>query len=84
MDSGEILLRRAWRSFSGRLAVAGGSFVGLLSLFHHVPASTAAARGAATTFAMLVIAKLGGAALQRSAALDRSRGGGKSDQGSSG
>ncbi len=84
MDSGEIPLRRTWRSFTGRLAVAGGSFVGLLSLFHHVPASTAAVRGAATYFALLVVARLGGAALGRSAALDRSREGPKSGKGSSG
>ena len=50
-------LRGAWRSLGQRVAVAGGSFVALLSLFHHVPASTAALRGAAAWFGVLVLTR---------------------------
>ncbi len=69
-SDGEIQLRHAWRSLSHRLAVAGGSFVALLSLFHHVPVSVAAMRGAAGYFALLIVSKLGLAALSWALQLD--------------
>ena len=67
----EALLREAWRSVGHRFAVLGGSFVALLSLFHHVPVSTAALRGGSTWLAVLVVARLGLVALARAAELDR-------------
>ena len=70
--SGEASFREAWRSFGHRIAVIGGSFVALLSLFHHVPVSTAALRGGATWLAVLIVARLGSVALERSVAFDRS------------
>ena len=72
MSEHEVPLRTAWRSFHGRLAVAGGSLVGLVSLVHHVPVSTACARGAVCFVALLVVGRVGGAALARAHALDRS------------
>ncbi len=72
---GEALLRAAWRSLSHRLSVAAGSFVALLSLFHHVPIPTASMRGAATYFAVLLASRLGLFALQRAVELDRTKGG---------
>ncbi len=53
------------------MAVAGGSFVALLSLFHHVPVTTAALRGGATWFVVLVAARIGSVALAKAAELDR-------------
>jgi hypothetical protein len=70
----EVPLHHAWRVFATRLAVAAASFVALLSLFHHVPASTAALRGAATFIALRIAARIALAALQRSEALDRGNG----------
>ncbi len=67
----EVPLRHAWQAFSCRLAVAAASFVGLLSLLRHVPASTAALRGAVTYFVLRFAARLAGAALERAEALDR-------------
>jgi len=68
--AGEAFLASAWGSLGHRVAVTGGSFVALLSLFHHVPPSTAALRGAGTWFALLVVARLGGFALRHAFRLD--------------
>ena len=70
---GEALLREAWRSLSHRLAVAAGSFVALLSLFHHVPIPTASMRGGATYLAVLLASRLGLLALLRAMELDRTQ-----------
>jgi hypothetical protein len=67
----EVPLLRVWTAFSARLAVAAASFVALLSLFHHVPVSTAALRGAVTFCALRFAARLALAALQRADASDR-------------
>jgi hypothetical protein len=66
-----VPLHHAWRAFAARLAVAAASFVALLSLFRHVPASTAALRGAVTFCALRLAARLAFAALERADALDR-------------
>ena len=66
-----VPLHHAWRAFAARLAVAAASFVALLSLFHHVPASTAALRGAVTFCALRLAARLALAALERAEASDR-------------
>ncbi len=62
--TGEAALRNAWRSFAHRLAVVGGCFVALLSLFHHVPASTAALRGGVAWLAVQALARVGAVALR--------------------
>ena len=59
----EASSRDAMRALGRRMAVAGGSFVALLSLLYHVPASTAALRGGATWLVVLVVSRLGGFAL---------------------
>ncbi len=60
-----VQLREAWTGLGHRLAVAGGCLIGLISLFHHVPASTASLRGAGLYIAIRVIAKWGLIALER-------------------
>ena len=60
-----VQLREAWQSLGHRLAVAGGCLIGLISLFHHVPVSTASLRGAALYIAIRLIAKVGLFALER-------------------
>ena len=60
---GEFSLQATWRAMGHRIAVIGGCFVGLISLFNHVPASTAAIRGAAAWLGVLVLAWLSGLAL---------------------
>lgn len=66
----ETPLREVCRSLGHRIAVAGGSLVALLSLFHHVRVSTAALRGGSTYLALLLVARLGFAALVQARALD--------------
>lgn len=76
-SSGEVPLVSAWRSLGRRVSVAGGSFVALVSLFHHVPASTAALRGGGTWIALLLATRLGCFALghaHRQDAVEEERG----------
>ncbi len=58
-------LRSAWRSLGHRVAVAGGCLVALVSLFHHVPLSTASLRGGAAYLAARLIARWGLLALEQ-------------------
>jgi hypothetical protein len=77
--SGEFSLQSAWRPLARRVAVAAGAFAALVSLLNHVPVSVAAMRGAAAFAAVLVIAKVGLAALSASLHADertRDAGGG--------
>ena len=67
----EVALRQAWRPLSHRFAVATGSFVALVSLFHHVPVSTAALRGAGTYAAILLVARLGLWAMETTLQLEK-------------
>jgi hypothetical protein len=60
----------AWRSLGQRVAVAGGCLVGLLSLFHHVSASTAALRGAATWIGVLALTRFSGFVLAHACRFD--------------
>ena len=69
--SEEVSIQRALRPLQGRAAVAAGSFVALLSLFHHVPVSVASLRGAAAFFVVLFVLKAGLFALEKSLAADR-------------
>ena len=66
-----VALRHAWRPLSHRFAVATGSFVSLVSLFHHVPVSTASLRGAGAFVATLFVARLGLLAMEKTVELDR-------------
>ena len=66
----EVSLRAAWRSLGQRIAVAGGSFVALLSLFHHVPASTAALRGGAAWLGVILLTRFSGFVLAHAYRLD--------------
>jgi len=59
----ETSLSTAWRSLGTRAAVTGGSLAALISLFHHVPVSTAALRGGAAWIALLVGTRIGALAL---------------------
>ena len=68
----EVSLQDAWRALGRRLAVAAGSLVALVSLFHHVPISVASLRGGAAFLAVLFVSRLGRFALERTAALDAS------------
>ena len=68
--AGEASLREAVRLIGHRVAVSAGSFVALLALFHHVPVTTAVLRGGATYFACLLVARYGGLALAKAAAID--------------
>lgn len=52
-------LRSTWRSLGCRVAVAGGCLVALVSLFHHVPVSTASLRGGVAFVALRLIARWG-------------------------
>ena len=54
-----------------RAAVASGCLAGLISLFHHVPVSIAALRGGAAFLGVLLVGRVGLAALERSLAADR-------------
>ncbi len=56
-------LQASWLALGHRIAVIGGCFVGLISLFNHVPVTTAALRGGAAWFGVLILAKLSGLAL---------------------
>ena len=69
--SGEVSLQAAWRPLARRVAVAAGCFTALISLLHHVPVSVASMRGAATFFAVVLVAKLGLSAVEASLAADR-------------
>jgi len=69
--SGEAYRASSALPLARRAAVAAGCFVGLISLFHHVPVSIAALRGGATYLAVLIVGRLGLAALERSLAADR-------------
>lgn len=68
--SAEVSLTSAWRSLGRRVAVTGGSLVALVSLFHHVPVSTAALRGAGAWFALLLATRLGATLLRHAVRLD--------------
>jgi hypothetical protein len=59
-------LRTAWTALSHRLAVAAGSFVALVALFHHVPILQTSLRGLAAWAAVRLVAKLGLLALEGS------------------
>lgn len=67
-------LRRIWTSLGQRVAAAGGAFVALYALLHHVPPSTAALRGGAAWLALLVAVRLGGWALATACRLDEEAG----------
>ncbi len=54
-----------------RAAVAAGCFAGLISLFNHVPVSIAALRGGVTYLVVLIVGRIGLAALERSLSADR-------------
>jgi hypothetical protein len=54
-----------------RAAVAAACMAGLIALFNHVPVSIAALRGGATFFAVLIVGRIGLAALERSLSADR-------------
>ena len=69
--SDEVALRHTWRPLSHRFAVATGSFVALVSLFHHVPVTTASLRGAGTYMAILLVARLGLMAMQKTVEFDK-------------
>ena len=69
--SGAIHPASGARPLLRRAAVAAGCFAGLISLFHHVPVSIAALRGAASFLGVLLVGKVGLAALERSLAADR-------------
>lgn len=58
-------LQVAWFALAHRLSVAGGSAVGLLSLFAHTRVHVACLRGFAAFVAVRVVAKLGFWALER-------------------
>jgi hypothetical protein len=59
----EFSLVASWRAIGHRIAVIGGCFVGLISLFNHVPVSTVAMRGGATWFGVLIVSWLSSLAL---------------------
>lgn len=69
--SGAISSAASARPLLRRAAVAAGCFAGLISLFHHVPVSIAALRGGAALLGVLLVGKVGLAALERSLAADR-------------
>lgn len=69
--SGAISSAASARPLLRRAAVAAGCFAGLISLFHHVPVSIAALRGGAALLGVLLVGKVGVAALERSLAADR-------------
>ena len=69
-STAELRLTSAWRSLGTRVAVAGGSGMALLSLFHHVPPSTAALRGGATWLALLLVTRAGAFALRSAHRMD--------------
>ncbi len=69
-SSGEVSLQATWRSLAHRAAVAGGCLAALISLFHHVPVSTASLRGAAAYAVVLLVARLGLYALEHALALE--------------
>ena len=63
-------LSAAWRSLGQRIAVAGGCFVALLSLFHHVPTSTAALRGGIAWIGVLALTRFSGFVLKQALRFD--------------
>ena len=63
-------LQATWRSLGHRLAVAGACLAALISLLNHVPLYTASLRGVVAYAAVLVVAKLGLFALERSIAIE--------------
>ena len=65
-----MALRHAWRPLSHRFAVATGSFIALVSLFHHVSVTTASLRGAGAFVATLFVARLGLLAMEKTVELD--------------
>ncbi len=67
----EFSLQATWRAMGHRIAVIGGCFVGLISLFNHVPVSTAVLRAAAAWFAVQVLAWLSGLALDLALRFDQ-------------
>ncbi|MFT5291101.1 MAG: hypothetical protein ACI8PQ_001698 [Planctomycetota bacterium] len=67
------VLEAAWRALSHRTAVAGACAAAIVSLQNHVPLSTAALRGGATWFVVLVTARLGWFALVRALAIEARR-----------
>jgi hypothetical protein len=69
-SSGEVSLQTTWRSLAHRAAVAGGCLAALISLFHHVPVSTASLRGATAYAVVLLVARLGLFALERALEFD--------------
>ncbi len=73
----EASLRGAWRSLGQRIAVAGGCFVALLSLFHHVPASTAALRGGAAWLGVILLTRFSGFVLTHAYRFDAANADGK-------
>ena len=62
---------QAARAIGGRLAVAGGALVALVSLLQHAPVTLACARGAGTLVALVLGTRLAVAALERSLRFDR-------------
>ena len=68
--SGASALRSTWRAISHRLAVFGGSLVGLMSLLYHVPVSAAALRGLSAYAGVLIVSRLGLWAFERARACD--------------
>jgi hypothetical protein len=67
----EVRFGHAWRSATGRLAVASGCLVALLSLFQHVPPTVASLRGGAAWISVLLVARLGRSALLLAENVDR-------------
>ncbi|MCZ6597403.1 MAG: hypothetical protein O7B99_07190 [Planctomycetota bacterium] len=63
-------MEQSWRALGRRTAVFAGCLVALISLFHHVPVSVASVRGGVAYFAVLLVAKLGGFALEKALAAD--------------
>ena len=59
------LLESTWRSLARALAAGGGALTALISLFAGVPLATACARGALALFGVLLVARLGALALER-------------------
>jgi hypothetical protein len=65
------VIESAWQALGGRLAAIAGSLAALVSLISDAPPHIAALRGAAAWAVLLVISKLGLAALCRAIEYDR-------------
>ncbi len=76
----EAAVRAEWRSFGSRIAVAGGCFIALVSLFHHVPASTAALRGALAWGGVLALTRFSGWVLMHALRFDAQQAGEKASE----